>query len=72
MRGAGCPWAVARGLMARILESAHDEGLRSMECLSTRTAEPFYAAQGFKSLGPVDLALAPGIVFPAIPMRRAI
>ena len=43
-----------------------------MECLSTRTAEPFYAAQGFKSLGPVDLALAPGIVFPAIPMRRSI
>ena len=63
---------IGRKLMSHVLASAAQAGVRRMDCLSTLMAEPFYAACGFKSLGPVTLNLAAGIDFPAIHMRRAI
>jgi GNAT superfamily N-acetyltransferase len=61
---------IGRALMTRILEDAAAGGVTALECLSTRTAVPFYAACGFAELGPVSVGLAPGIDFPAVRMAR--
>jgi hypothetical protein len=31
---------------------------------------PFYAACGFRELGPIEVPLQPGISFPAVAMER--
>ncbi len=61
---------IGRALMTRIMADAAADGAAVMECLSTRTAVPFYRACGFAELGPVEVTLAPGIDFPAIRMAR--
>lgn len=61
---------IGRRLMAAVFSAAEAEGAIRFECLSTLTAVPFYAALGFVALGPVDLTLAPGMVFPAVRMQR--
>lgn len=63
---------IGRALMARILEDAATGAVVALECLSTRTAVPFYAACGFSELGPVEVTLGPGIDFPAIRMARRV
>jgi hypothetical protein len=45
-------------------------GADRVKALSTRTAVPFHAAPGFRALGGVEIALAPGSAFPAVRMRR--
>ena len=57
-------------LMRHILETASTAGLKRLDCLSTRTAVPYYSASGFQVLGPISVPLAPGIDFPAIRMQR--
>ena len=42
------------------------------DCLSTRTAVPFYAAVGFSLVGPVEVPIVPGMRFPALRMQRRI
>jgi GNAT superfamily N-acetyltransferase len=59
---------IGRALMTRVIEDARGSGMAWLDCLSTRTAVPFYAALGFKVVLPVDVPLGPGIVFPAIRM----
>jgi GNAT superfamily N-acetyltransferase len=59
---------IGRALMARVLDEARATGVTAMDCLSTRTAVPFYASLGFQVLGRVEIALRPGISFPAIRM----
>ena len=61
---------IGRRLMAAVFSAAEAEGAAQFDCLSTLTAVPFYAALGFAVQGPVDLMLAPGLVFPAMRMRR--
>lgn len=59
---------VGRKLMGEAMADAARSGVRRMECLSTRTAVPFYMALGFRPVGATDVPLQPGIVFPAIRM----
>ena len=59
---------VGRAVMAAVFEAAQQAGVSRMECLSTRTAVPFYASLGFQAMGAVDVPLRAGIVFPAIQM----
>lgn len=59
---------VGRKLMREAVADAARAGVRRMECLSTRTAVPFYTALGFRVVGPVEVPLQPGIVFPAVRM----
>lgn len=59
---------IGRALMRHVMQDARRAGLLWLDCLSTRTAVPFYAVLGFRALGPVEVALAPGIVFPAVRM----
>ncbi len=61
---------VGRALMDHIFADAKGQGLRRLNCLSTLTAEPFYAAMGFKRLAPITVPLAAGIDFPAVEMER--
>ena len=61
---------VGRRVMEAVFEAARAEGIVAMDCLSTRTAVPFYASVGFRVVAPVDVPLRPGIVFPAIRMTR--
>ncbi|MGQ0566122.1 MAG: GNAT family N-acetyltransferase [Gemmobacter sp.] len=61
---------VGRAVMTCVLTAAAAEGVTVFDCLSTRTAVPFYAALGFRTLGAATVPLAPGIEFPAIRMRR--
>lgn len=60
---------VGRALMLLVFHEARAAGISRLECLSTRTAVPFYAALGFRTLGPVEVPLAPGILFPAVRMQ---
>jgi GNAT superfamily N-acetyltransferase len=59
---------VGRALMGRVMRDAREAGMVWLDCLSTRTAVPFYRALGFRSLHPVDVPLAAGIVFPTMRM----
>ncbi len=59
---------IGRALMARVTAQARGVGMVQLDCLSTRTAVPFYASCGFRDLGPVNVALRPGIDFPAVRM----
>lgn len=54
--------------MAAVFDAARGAGVVRMECLSTRTAVPFYTSVGFRVIGPVDVPLRAGIVFPAVQM----
>lgn len=63
---------IGRRLMHAIFGAAEAEGVTRYECLSTLTAVPFYASVGFVAIGPVGVPLTPGLVFPAIRMRRIV
>jgi GNAT superfamily N-acetyltransferase len=60
---------VGRAVLRAIEDQARGEGVRRLACLSTKTAEPFYAALGFRRLGPVTLSFG-GVDFPAVGMMR--
>jgi GNAT superfamily N-acetyltransferase len=61
---------IAARIMAQVLEGSQAEGAIVMECLSTRTAVPFYKAMGFAVDRPVTVPLRAGIDFPAVRMWR--
>ena len=61
---------IGRAVMGRVLAEVAAAGFAVLDCLSTRTAVPFYASLGFEVLGRVDIALGPGIAFPAVRMVR--
>lgn len=70
------PDQTRRGIGSSILttcfEAAASAGHRGLACYSTRTAVPFYEANGFAVKGEVDIDLRPGISFPAVAMVRAL
>ncbi|NJM83553.1 MAG: GNAT family N-acetyltransferase [Tabrizicola sp.] len=59
---------IGRRLVTVVMRDAARAGIGWLDCLSTRTAVPFYAALGFRMVHPVDITLAPGILFPAVRM----
>lgn len=61
---------VGRALVSHIVAAARGAGVARLDCLSTRTAVPFYAAMGFQTLGAVEIHLAQAISFPAVRMLR--
>jgi N-acetylglutamate synthase-like GNAT family acetyltransferase len=63
---------VGRAIMGEVIVEALRAGVHWLDCLSTRTAVPFYAALGFRALHEVEVPLAPGIQFPAVRMMRQI
>lgn len=63
---------IGRRLMQAVFAAAEGEGVRVYDCLSTRTAVPFYASLGFAVVGPVEVPITPGMRFPAVRMQRQI
>ncbi len=63
---------IGRRLLEHLFDHARGEGMRVLLAQATRTAEPFYAAMGFASLGPIEVELRPGITFPAVAMARTL
>ncbi len=63
---------IGRAIIEQVFLTASEAGVTSFTCLSTRTAVPFFTAMGFRVIGPQDVALRPGIVFPAIRMQRSL
>lgn len=63
---------VGRRLMRRCVTDAMDAGMEALRCLSTRTAVPFYRAQGFDVVGDVMIELKAGVSFPAVSMVRSL
>ena len=61
---------VGRAVLRRCFDDARAAGILRLECWATRTAEAFYQALGFVTLGPIDVPLGPGILFPSIRMQR--
>ena len=61
---------VGRALMAHCSDTARAAGVRRMECWATLTAEQFYQACGFETVGPIDVTLEGGISFPSLRMVR--
>lgn len=61
---------IGRAILVRVIAEARVAGAARLSCLSTRNAVPFYMAMGFTPLGPRDVTLRPGIVFPSIEMAR--
>ncbi|MBF9034244.1 GNAT family N-acetyltransferase [Rhodobacterales bacterium HKCCE2091] len=70
------PGAIRKGIgtavMAQVLASAMSAGMTRMMCQSTRTAVPFYAKLGFRARAEIEIALRPGITFPAVEMERTL
>ncbi|WP_224825824.1 GNAT family N-acetyltransferase [Cognatishimia sp. MH4019] len=63
---------IGRALMQHSFAVARANGLVTLECWATRTAVPFYKAVGFEVLGPMEVTLGTGVVFPAVRMERAL
>ncbi|MFD1342404.1 GNAT family N-acetyltransferase [Litorisediminicola beolgyonensis] len=63
---------LARRLVGFLLAEAGADGVREMQCYSTLTAEPFYAAMGFVRQGPMQVELPRGIAFNAVRMTCAL
>ena len=60
---------LARMLIERCLSEARAQGARLMKTQSTLPAERFYASAGFSRVGPIEVAMGPGVTLPAIEME---
>jgi GNAT superfamily N-acetyltransferase len=61
---------VARLLLEHCLAEARAAGIHIMMSQSTLPAEKFYAAAGFRPIGPIEVEMGPGVVLPAVEMQR--
>lgn len=61
---------IARAIFDEIFAQSAAAGITKFECWSTFTAVPFYAAMGFREVGPIEVPLRRGITFPAVRMVR--
>jgi putative acetyltransferase len=70
------PGAARRGVGSAIVtaieQMARANGLRELQLESSLTAEPFYAALGYRAERRGTLRIAPGVTMAAITMRKAL
>lgn len=59
----------AARIMRRVLQEAEAAGFARLECLSTVTAQKFYAGMGFRTTSKVDADIGGGVTFPAMKME---
>ena len=63
---------LGRLVVSKCLETARAAGIEVMECWSTRTAERFYQAMGFRSVSRFDVMLPGEVPFPSIRMEQVL
>jgi GNAT superfamily N-acetyltransferase len=56
--------------LTRCFADARPRGVRRLHCFSTLNAERFYRALGFRTVGPIDVPMGPGLTCPGILMSR--
>ncbi|HYG49078.1 MAG TPA: GNAT family N-acetyltransferase [Allosphingosinicella sp.] len=61
---------VGRLLYERCAADARASGFTVIEAWASLNGETFYAALGFRSLGPIETRMPGGVLFPAIRMER--
>ncbi len=61
---------IGGALLRHCIAEAARAGVNLLRCQATRNAVPFYASEGFRELGAIEVPLRPGIGFPAIAMER--
>ena len=61
---------VARGLIERCCADAQQRGVTLFRCMSSLSAEAFYATLGFRRLGPSEIVLPGDIRLAAVLMER--
>jgi len=59
---------IGRALFRAGAAQARHAGMTRMECYASLNAEGFYRALGFRTLGPIQVDLGQGLVFPALGM----
>lgn len=59
---------LGRMVMERVMQEAREAEVRWLDCLSTRTAVPFYRSLKFRAMNAQELVLGPGITFPVMRM----
>jgi N-acetylglutamate synthase-like GNAT family acetyltransferase len=62
---------IGTALLARCLSDVRLLHIGKLHCYSTLNAERFYQASGFETVGPIDVPMGPGLMFPGVLMRRA-
>lgn len=60
---------VARQIIERCKTDARARDITTFECYSSLTAESFYRACGFESIGPIDIPITETCLFPSVHMR---
>lgn len=63
---------VGRALMVHVMDDARRAGMTRLECLSTRTAERFYAGHGFVREEEVVVPMGPKAALPSVRMTCAL
>lgn len=64
---------IGAALMAHVFKAALGAGMRQLECWSTLTAEPFYAAQGFQREAEIEVPIGPArLPFRSVRMRKTL
>lgn len=58
-----------RTILSHCIDSARAAGNRTLHCYSTRTAVPFYASLGFRSLKDIVLPIQGTVCMPSVLMR---
>ena len=61
---------VGTSLLARCVQEARSIGVRRLLCFSTLSAEPFYRACGFETIGQIGVSMGPSLIFPGVLMSR--
>ena len=61
---------VAREILSRCIREAAAKGAHVLESYSTLAAVGFYRALGFVAVGPIDVPMGPGLMFPSVQMTR--
>lgn len=63
---------LGRLLLNRCIAEAKAQGLQTLECYSTLTAESFYRAAGFSTVAPMTFLLSPTVALPGTHMRLSV
>lgn len=63
---------VGKAIYATCEAKARTTGVHWFECYASLNAIGFYLSLGFSEIGPMDVAMGPGLSFPSMLMRRSV